>query len=98
MFVKRMLTLTAMKTLTITRIRTLASRIWTTRQQERLRLKPAPTPAELELRLMLKALPYGEIAQLAQKVEISRAYLHDVKNGRRSVSESLAQKLSELRK
>lgn len=52
---------------------------------------------ELVLLANLRKLKHGDGIELARELELSPAYLSDVRLGRRDVSESLAQKLSKLK-
>ena len=77
-------------------IRNQAGKLLRIRERERIAATPKPRPEEDAIRSALAGMIYGEISELARLVQHSRAYLHDVKNGRRNVSESLARKLAEL--
>ena len=91
--------LTVMTPARLKAIKRQARLILNDRERERIRLLKLPLPdqeQEMKLREQLSLLAYGEIAELAKQLGHSRAYLHDVKNGRRGVSDSLAAKLSAL--
>jgi Helix-turn-helix len=93
-----MLTAVHMTPTTMKEIRTLAARLRPiVEEEEKRRREPPLSSTEFTLRETLKNLKYGEISELALKLGLTRAYLHDVKNGRRRVSESLARKLATLK-